>query len=196
MKLCTIPWTILLNVLQVTVPGAFTLLGLWLKARMHQRAKPDLNRTITRNEKVKPILEQILFELQATRCCEWAVSNGDITLSGYHLQKLSILTEAVKDGVEPIQPLFQLIPISQFNRTIEGLRKSPYVVSNESIVQDDLAALNLNYDIVTTVEVRIHGEFNKWTGILRVAWDAEREVTQQEIAFLKLKAAQIGAIKN
>jgi len=69
-------------------------------------------------------------------------------------------------------------------------------VSNESIVQDDLAALNLNYDIVTTVEVRIHGEFNKWTGILRVAWDAEREVTQQEIAFLKLKAAQIGAIKN
>lgn len=191
-----IPWNVLLGISQAVMPGVVTLIGIWVKARMHQRAKPDLSRTITRNEKVKPILEQILVELRATRCCEWAVSNGDITLSGYHLQKLSILTEAVKDGIEPIQALFQLVPISQFNRAIEGLRNSPFVVSHESKMQDDLAALNLNYDVVTVAEVCIRGEFNKWTGILRVAWDVERDVSEREIAFLKLQAARIGAIKN
>lgn len=163
---------------------------------MARRAKPDLDRAVQRKERVKPILEQILYELDATRCCEWAVSNGDITLSGYHLQKLSIITEAVKEGTEPIQPLFQLVPISQFTRAIEGLRDATFVVSLETQIKDDLAALNLNYDVVTVAEVCIRGEFNKWTGILRVAWDKEREVTASEIAFLKLQAARIGAIKN
>lgn len=187
---------LLFSVFQQIGPGILTLLGLWYKGKLDRRAKPDLIATINRKEKVRPILEQILYELGGTRCCEWAVSNGDVTLSGYHLQKISILTEATKEGIDTIQPLFQLVPISQFARTIEELRHNPSLVSNESQIHDDLAALNMSYHTVTLLEVRIHGEYNKWTGILSVGWDTERTVTPQEIAYLKLQASRIGAIKN
>jgi len=188
--------TALVTIAQQLGPGLLTLLGLAYKSYLNKRKTPDLTRTMDRANRVKGILDQIKEELSAIRCCEWAVSNGDITLSGYHLQKLSILTEVCAEGTESIQPLFQLVPISQFKRTIEQLKAEPVVVSLESKIQDDLAALNLNYQMVTLVEIRIHGEFSKWTGILSVSWDTERNVTAQEIAFLKMQAARIGAIKN
>lgn len=186
----------LITIAQQLGPGVLTLLGLAYRSYLEKKKTPDLTRVMGRTDQVKKILDQILYELEGCRCCEWAVSNGDVTLSGYHLQKLSILTEACKDGTEAIQPLFQLVPISQFKRMIDLLRQDDVVVSLENKIQDDLAALNLNYEMVTLVEVRIHGEFNKWTGVLSLSWDAEREVTSSEIAFLKMQAARIGAIKN
>lgn len=195
MILLSIPAILLVVAQQVATP-LLTLAGLWYRNHLEKKKVPDLTRVMDRGNKVKGILDQVREELDCTRCCEWAVSNGDITLSGYHLQKLSILTEVCAEGTESIQPLFQLVPISQFKRTIEHLKEAPVVVSLENKIQDDLAALNLNYEMVTLVEVRIHGEFAKWTGILSVSWDHEREVTTQEIAFLKMQAARIGAIKN
>lgn len=196
MTLLNIWLTLWPPIVQALGTAGITIATMHYQHKQRMKSIPDIRQANSRKDKIRPILEELRYEMGCTRCCEWAVSNGDVTLSGHHLQKLSIVTECNDEGIENIQSLFQLIPISQFTRTIDELRTHPTVVTYENTIKDDLAALNMSYDIVTLIQVRIHGDYDKWVGILSVAWNKERTVTAAEMAFIKLQAARIGATRR
>lgn len=189
-------WTIAQEILRQVGPGALTLLGIWVNYRNGKKNKPDLGRSVKRSDIVKPLLEEVRYSLGSVRCIEWAVSNGDVTLGGHHLQKLSIITEAVEEGFESMQNAFQLVPITQFSRTLESLKDKDATVSHEDQFHDDMAILSSRYDVKTILIVKIKGDYDKWIGMLGVAWEDHREVSDEDIAYVKLQASRLGAIKS
>lgn len=187
----------LLDAAKVIAPGILTLLGIWYNSYQQKKNKPDLGKTVRRSDIARPILEGILYELDANRCNEWAVSNGDVTLGGHHLQKLSMVTEIHTDDLDSMQKDFQLVPITQFRRPLESLSAADWIViHNSQIPKDDLTTLSARYDIETSLIVKVKGEYSKWVGLLSISWKSTREVTDEDIVFVKTQAARLGAIKS
>lgn len=187
---------IIIELIKTVGAGVSAVAGIWLTEKIKKKNAPGLKETANRVSKVEPLLAQIQEELGASRVQEWIVSNGDKTLSGHSIQKLSMFTEVNRMGVESIAHKFQLVPATNLSRNIIRLAETEenYIVTNEWNEFDDLASLHLSYNIKTTLIVKITTMGGKWTGILFVAFDEERIINEQEIAFVKLKASQIGAI--
>lgn len=171
------------------------LLNDWLKRR-NQKGK-DLKEDFERKSKILPILDQIRMELDAERVFEMSFSNGDTTLSGHHLKKVSILLESNKAGIVDIANDFQFVPTKIFERMLSDLYESPedYIVSNEYKKYDELAALYSQYNMQSMVFIKLKNQVNRWVGVLVIAFENQRVVTDGELAFCKMQAAKIGAIK-
>lgn len=178
----------------MSVMGA--LLAIWYRERWLNRNKPTLKESAERIKQVENILSEIQFELEAYRVQEWIVTNGDKTLTGHSIQKLSIFAEFNRNGVESVAPTFQYIPATNLSRNIVALAEANngYVVSNEYLLDDDLAKLHSSFNIKTIAFFKIVNNTGKWVGILSVAFDQPRDLTQSEVSFLKLKASQLGVI--
>lgn len=156
-----------------------------------------LTETADRIKKVNEILSEIQYELNATRVQEWIVTNGDKTLSGHSVQKLSMFCEFNQHGIENVAGTFQFVPASNLSRNIIALAeaKNGFIISNEYLQEDDLAALHGSYNIKVLLLVKVTDLSGKWTGILFIGFDDDqREITEGDVAFAKLKASQIGAI--
>lgn len=192
---------ILIKMLEYSTAGGFALTAIWYKNRLDKKkaesSGDDLGDDYNRKMELKPILDEIRYQMNADRVHEWVASNGDTSLSGHHLKKLSIFMESHKDGLEDISQHFQLIPVQKFARHVDSLSESEdgVVVSQEFHEFDELGALSAKYDIKTKVLFKVVNELGKWTGILTVCFEDERLLDEGEIAFCKLQAARIGAIR-
>lgn len=187
---------LLQRLVEPAITGLFAIAGIYLTEVLKKKNSPGLKETANRVSKIEPLLAQIQEELGALRVQEWVVSNGDKTLSGHSIQKLSMFSEVNRVGVESIAHKFQMVPATNLSRNIIRMANADenYIVTNEWVEFDDLAALHLSHGVKTTLLVRITTLGGKWTGILFVGFDEERVLNEQEIAFVKLKASQIGAI--
>ena len=158
-------------------------------------SRNNLDQDYHRNDVVTALLEEIKFELKCDRVIEKAFSNGDVTFSGTHMKKISILNET--DDENPMAPHFQLIPVRQFKRNLDFLRyaKDDYAVFTEYNKLDDLGALNGKYHRLTCLSVKIKDEKGRWIGILTASWDKPYVPTKEEIAYFKMMASRVSAIK-
>lgn len=184
------------SLIEPLITGGCTLLGLWLKQKWDKRKIPGLKEAADRVRRVEEILSEIQYELDSYRTQEWIVTNGEKTLTGHSIQKLSIFAEFNGPGVSSIAPTFQFIPASNLARNLIALAESKdgFFISNEFEEYDDLAALHATHGVKTIIFVKIYNMQNKWVGILSIGFDEHRIVNEGEVAFLKLKASQIGAI--
>lgn len=185
-------------ILKEIIGGVATIIAalgtVWYREKWINRNKPTLLDTADRIKKVENILSEIQYELEAFRTQEWIVTNGDKTLTGHSIQKLSIFAEYNRVGEESLATTFQYVPAYTFSRNIIALAESKdgVVISHEYKLNDDLSRLHNSFNSKTLVFVKIIDLTGKWVGILSVAFDKPREITPAEIAFLKLKASQIG----
>jgi hypothetical protein len=182
------------SVLQSLLTSITTIVGVYLREKFKKTT--GLTETADRIKKVNEILSEIQYEMNATRVQEWIVTNGDKTLSGHSVQKLSMFCEFNKHGVENVAGTFQFVPASNLSRNIIALAesKSGYTISNEYEHHDDLAALHQSYGMQVLLLVKVTDLNGKWTGIMFVGFDEHKEIQSDDIAFAKLKASQIGAI--
>lgn len=168
----------------------------------HRRARKsqddNMEDDYRRQSLVKPLLEDLKYHLNADRVMEVAFSNGDTTLGGHHLKKISIITETDPvPGSEPLAPHFQLIPARKFDRTLAGLFEAPndWIVWHEMQHQDETAALNRAFELNTVLLAAIRNHDSKWVGYLMVSWRYDRQtITESEIERVKLVASRIGAM--
>lgn len=187
---------IVLKFVESSIAGLFAVIGIWIREKLIKSNAPGLKETAKRVSKVETFLAEIQEELGAYRVQEWVVTNGDKTLSGHSIQKLSMFTEINRVGVESIAQSFQFVPATNLSRNIIRLSDSDdgYIITNEWQEYDDLASLHLSYGVKTALVCKIVNMQNRWVGILFIGFDEERIFNEQEIAFVKLKASQIGAI--
>lgn len=188
--------SIIKDILEILAPAAVTIFGLWVKDYKPKKATKGLEHTTTRLIACKNILHEIRSELHADRVQLWDGSNGTTSLSGYHIQKLSMFAESNKDGLPEISHLFENIPSQKLQRNLLRLADSDggYIISKEGEEMDDVAKLNQNYGINTAMMVRIESPKKGWVGMLVVGWTQDKIPSSYEIAFTKLKASQLGVI--
>ena len=154
----------------------------------------DMDHGMVRIKQVGELLEETRFELECDRVIECGFSNGEVTFSGIHMKKLSILNET--ESSSPLAPHFQLVPVKMFKRNIECLYEAQddVCVFREYQQDDDLASINKRFELMTMIAVKIRDERNRWIGILIASWKEEREITDDEIAYVKLQASRLASI--
>lgn len=168
----------------------------WLEKR-YKSKNLNLDEDFKKKRNILPILEAIRYELSADRAFNMAFSNGDVTLTGYHLKKISVLMEANSDGVRTLAQDFQLIPTKFFENTLDNLYESPYNYKVFQATEDneELAVLHSQYKISTLLMVKIKNDFGKWVGIVSVGFTEPKELTDGEISFVELQASKLGQLK-
>jgi len=189
-------WDYFIKLLEIASISFGSVLLSHFLTKKKQRGK-DLKEDFERKSKILPILDQLKGELDADRVFELAFSNGDTTLGGHHLKKVSMLLESNKSGRNDIASQFQFVPTKIFERNLAALYESPdeYIVSYEFDKHDELAALYAQYDIKTLILVKVKGQLNNWVGVLAIAFENQRLVTEGELAFCKMQSAKLGIIK-
>lgn len=157
----------------------------------------DVSDDYDRKRQILPILEDVRYELEADRVQEWVFSNGDTTLSGHHLKKISIFVETNRDGFHDVAHHLQFVPTKKFERWLDSLHEAreDYIVTREDLYRDELSALAEQYQINTALLIKIKNDLGKWVGVLSVCFSRERSLTDGEVAISKLLAARIGQIK-
>lgn len=166
--------------------------------------KDKLNKLLTmenefkNKKKVQPMLESIIYELDADRVYQTAFSNGDVTFAGHHLKKVSVINELSGEGFKDLGLDIQLVPAKVFERNLNDLYESAndFIISKEFEINDDLSALLKQYDIQTLLKVKIKNFSGKWVGTLDVCFNSDKNFTREEIAFVKMQAAKLGEIKQ
>lgn len=172
----------------------------WLKDKLDKRNRQKsitIDKDFEKRKQILPILEAIRYELDASRVFNMVFTNGDVTMTGHHLKKVTVYQEVTSDGIRPLAQDFQLIPSKIFERTLDALYESEdgYVLSNEFEQYDELAALHAQYEIQTLLKVKIKNQFGKWVGVLNIAFNTQKVLTEGEIAFVKMQAAKLGQLK-
>jgi hypothetical protein len=184
-------------ILSTLITSGTTLAGIWLTKFLEKRfsrSTPDLSQPEI-EEIVQPILDKIRAEMGAFRVDYWEGSNGEKTLSGYHIKKLSMFAEALDEGAKTIREECKLLPVSMFGRNITKMRVSSahYLISHEIELNDDLAIWYQNYGVHTLLMFKVKTKLNRWTGILSVCYNTKTNLTHQQLVWLE---AQVGRIGN
>jgi hypothetical protein len=171
----------------------------WLERREEKKIKitTDYSSDYDKKAKINPILEDIKYELDADRVQYWEFSNGEKTLSGHHLKKLSLFMESNKEGLKELAPQFQAVPVKKFERGLDKLYESSddFVYSNEMLEFDELGSLNAQFNIASTLSIKIKNEIGVWVGVLIICFETVRPLNEGEIAFAKVQASRISVIK-
>lgn len=171
----------------------------WLDRKAEKKLKitTDYSSDYDKKAKINPILEDIKYELDADRVQYWEFSNGEKTLSGHHLKKLSLFIESNKEGIKEIAPQFQAVPVKKFERGLDKLYESSddFIYSNEMLEFDELSSLNAQFNIASVLSIKVKNEIGVWVGVLSVCFENVKPLTEGEIAFAKLQASRISVIK-
>jgi hypothetical protein len=167
----------------------------YLERRRAEKHKSDLNDE-TIDDLIKPILDQIQFEMNAARVCYWEGINGTNTLSGFSIKKLSVMSESYSEEFHSIKDELQLVPVESFKRNIKELRESvdDYYISHEFEKNDSLSVLHNRYGKKTVLLVKVYRK-KKWVGVLSAGFIEEpRMFEKEEIQWLLLQAGRIGTV--
>ena len=180
--------------IELAVYAILTGAAIWLKDR--KRKDKGLIHTTDRLVKCKAILNELMHELEADRVQLWDGSNGTTSLSGYHIQKLTVFAESNKEGLPDIAHKFENIPSQKMQRNLLRLADSEdgFVISYEKLESDDFARMNQAHNVNSALLVRIESAKKGWVGILLIGWSSDKLPSSYEISFAKMKAAQLGTI--
>jgi hypothetical protein len=196
--------TIVEQIIDLVKWGGATYGTLILKdylAKRRSKKNPRVNNMdvdYARRKRVQPILDEARYELEVDRVMEIVFSNGDVTLSGHHLKKLSVFLESYAEGLDPVGHQLQLVPTRKFQRNLDELYESSedFCVSREDSQTDETGQLNRLFGIRSLLMVKVRNEFGKWVGVISaVSKDSEHVFTESDITFLKLQAAKIGGLR-
>lgn len=171
-----------------------TLTGIWLTEKIRSGRKPDLSDPDF-EDLLKPVLDTIQEETKAHRVFFWEGRNGSNTLSGYHIKTLNMVVESNADGVDNIRGELQDVPADLLKRNMKKLGSvDDYIVSYEHQEHDELAYLYKNYGIDTLIAFKIRTRFDKWTGVLMVAFAGHCQLSDTELSWLKTQAGRISSL--
>jgi hypothetical protein len=143
------------------------------------------------------ILSEIQIETEAHRVAYWAAQNGEKTLDGYSIKKLSMVAECNANGVDSTIKEMQNVPSIAFKRNMENLKKTDkYILSFESEINDSLSQTHAAFGIQTLYAFKVHNLKRKaWTGILIIGFeDRKHEMFDSQIGLCQFNVNKIEGI--
>lgn len=143
------------------------------------------------------ILDEIKAETEAHRVAYWAAGNGEKTLDGYSIKKLSMVAESNAEGVDNVITEMQNIPTIAFKRNMDMLKKEEqYILTFESEYSDTLSKTHAAYGMQSIYFFKVNNLKKKmWTGILVVGFDDRKhEMFDTQIGFCQFNVNKIEGI--
>lgn len=168
----------------------------WYKNYIASKNKKDLYLPSI-EEKVDPILSPIFEKFSPQYISYWEAENGDRTISGHSIIKLSMMAEILgifSDGHRaiPTKNESQKLPLDTFGRNIRKLKDTNgrVVISHENDYDDLLSDYHKSLDIETVIKLKVYTK-DAWTGILMLYFEKKREFTDAELAYLTVQTSRL-----
>ena len=174
------------------------LLMTWFKNKLETKpTKKLLEEAIDLNELVSEQLEIIIDELEADRI--WIAqfhNGGHFYPTGKSIQKFSIFYETITPNTEPIQSIFQNIPVSLFPKSLSKLYKdgelSIATLNDEE--NYDLKPLCVAYGTKSFYMISIYNLDDHFIGVMGIAFNEEYKLSKEDWIFIRQKVGAIGLL--
>ena len=174
------------------------LIVTWFKNKLETKpTKKLLEEAIDLNELVSEQLEIIIDELEADRI--WIAqfhNGGHFYPTGKSIQKFSIFYETITPNTEPIQSVFQNIPVSLFPKSLSKLYKdgelSIATLNDEE--NYDLKPLCVSYGTKSFYMISIYNLDDHFIGVMGIAFNEEYKLSKEDWIFIRQKVGAIGLL--
>jgi len=174
------------------------LLMTWFKNKLETKpAKSPVEEAINLNELVSEQLEIIIDELEADRI--WIAqfhNGGHFYPTGKSIQKFSIFYENISPNTEPIQSVFQNIPVSLFPKSLSKIYKDGElsIVTLNDGEDYDLKPLCIAYDTKSFYMISIYNLDDHFIGVMGIAFNEEYKLSKEDWIFIRQKVGAIGLL--
>lgn len=139
-------------------------------------------------EELKQVLSKIQEITEASRVNVWMFHNGGYYYTGEPIQRMTMITEKNKDGVEPVKHKSIGIPVRMFGRNLAKLVEKDTFYSqerNELAYNDALSLINLENQVISSALFKLKSSDNKdWVGILAMGWTGHNELTVEQVELI------------
>lgn len=140
-----------------------------------------------------------MSETNCLRVSYWEAENGEKTLSGYSLLKITMFEEVLGfnskgEKADSIISDCKKIPIESFERNMRIMRQDKdkanrFFISYELERDDQLADYYKSYDIDSLVILKTYTK-NEWTGVIALNYEGKKAMSSEEVAWLKTQASR------
>jgi hypothetical protein len=174
------------------------LLMTWFKNKLETKpTKKLLEEAIDLNELVSEQIEIIINELEADRI--WIAqfhNGGHFYPTGKSIQKFSIFYETITPNTEPIQSVFQNIPVSLFPKSLSKLYKDGELsIAELNNGEDyDLKPLCIAYGTKSFYMISIYNLDDHFIGVMGIAFNEEYKLSKEDWIFIRQKVGAIGLL--
>jgi hypothetical protein len=187
----------------ISAVSAATVAGVFILAEKRyshylasKKPKADLNDT-DYIDVLKHITDIIQYETSAYRVNYWAVQNGENTLDGFSIKKLSMVVESNTEGIDNIISEMQSIPTVAFKRNIDKLKLvDSYIYSKEYELNDSLSQTHRAYGVQSAYFFKVKNLKKKmWTGILSVCFEDKHDtLDESQLGWVEMQVKKIEGI--
>jgi hypothetical protein len=174
------------------------LIMAWVQLKLATKQKrSSVEEAIDLNELVSEQIEIIINELEADRI--WIAqfhNGGHFYPTGKSIQKFSIFYETITPNTEPIQSVFQNIPVSLFPKPLSKLYKDGElsIVTLNDEENYDLKPLCLTYGTKSFYMVSIYNLDDHFIGVMGIAFNEEYKLSKEDWIFIRQKVGAIGLL--
>lgn len=172
----------------------------WVRAKLKKEKSKEspVKEAIDVNELVDAQLDQLMEELNCDRIWVGQFHNGgNFYPTGKSIQKFSLFYEKLTPSIDPIQHVFQQIPVSLFPKSLAKLYKDGElaIVNYDTDEIYDLNMFSKDHNTKSFYMVAIDNLDGHFIGVIGIAYtDKEHKLSKEEWIFIRQKAGAIGSL--
>ena len=172
----------------------------WVRAKLkkEETKTSSVKEAIDFNSLVDIQLEQMIEELECDRIWIGQFHNGGhFYPTGKSIQKFSIFYEKLTPSTQPIQHIFQQIPVSLFPKSLSKLYKDGElaIVSYNTDETYDLNMFSKEHNTKSFYMLEIDDLDGHFIGIIGIAYmGKEHKLSKEEWIFIRQKVGAIGSL--
>jgi len=171
----------------------------WIKLKFNKQPSKEslMKDVIDLNELVDYQLDNMMEFLECDRI--WIAqfhNGGHFYPTGKSIQKFSIFYETITPNTEPIQSIFQNIPVSLFPKSLSKLYKDGElsIITLKDEEDYDLKPLCLTYDTKSFYMISIYNLDDHFIGVMGIAFNEEYKLSKEDWIFIRQKVGAIGLL--
>jgi len=172
----------------------------WVKSKIIKKEikESPVKEAIDMNSMVDSQLEQMMDELDCDRIWIGQFHNGGhFYPTGKSIQKFSIFYEKLTPITQPIQHIFQQIPVSLFPKSLSKLYKDGElaIVNYNTDETYDLNMFSKDHNTKSFYMLAIDDLDGHFIGVIGIAYtDKEHKLSKDEWIFIRQKIGAIGSL--
>lgn len=172
----------------------------WVRAKLKRKESKEspVKEAIDVNELVDAQLDQLMEELNCDRIWVGQFHNGgNFYPTGKSIQKFSLFYEKLTPSIDPIQHVFQQIPVSLFPKSLAKLYKDGElaIVNYDTDEIYDLNMFSKDHNTKSFYMLAIDDLDGHFIGVIGIAYtDKEHKLSKEEWIFIRQKAGAIGSL--
>ena len=172
----------------------------WVKAKLKKEETENspVKEAIDLNELVDHQLEQLMDELDCDRIWVGQFHNGGYFFpTGKSIQKFSVFYEKLTPSTNPIQHIFQQVPVSLFPKSLSKLYKDGelVIINYDTDETYDLNMFSKDNNIKSFYMIAIDDLDGHFIGVMGIAFNGkEHKLSKEEWIFIRQKVGAIGSL--